>query len=85
MAKKNETERLFELTAVIWEENDGFVSMCPEIGVTSCSDSVEDAARMLEEAVALHLENARELGLMTEDVDALIPGHRWTTSIRVAV
>jgi len=85
MAKKNETERLFELTAVIWEENDGFVSMCPEIGVTSCGDSVEDAARMLEEAVALHLENARELGLVNDGVDDLIPGHRWTTSIRVAV
>jgi len=85
MATKNEADNLLELTAVIWEENDGFVSVCPEIGVTSCGESVEDAARMLEEAVALYVENTRELGLMTEDVDALIPGHRWTTSIKVAV
>ncbi len=85
MATKNEPGRLFELTAVIWEENDGFVSVCPEVGVTSCGDSVEDAARMLEGAVALYVENAGELGLMNEGISALIPGHRWTTSIRVAV
>ncbi|RKX28280.1 MAG: type II toxin-antitoxin system HicB family antitoxin [Verrucomicrobia bacterium] len=85
MATKNEPGRLVELTAVIWEESDGFVSVCPEIGVTSCGDSVEDAARMLEEAVALYVENSRELGLMNEGSAALIPGHRWTTSIRVAV
>ncbi len=85
MAMKIEPERLVELTAVIWEEADGFVSACPEIGVTSCGDSVEDAARMLEEAVSLYVENARELGLMNEGSEALIPGHRWTTSIKVAV
>ena len=85
MAKKYEADNLLELTAVIWEENDGFVSVCPEIGVTSCGESVEDAARMLEEAVALYVENTRELGLLNEGFSALIPGHRWTTSIKVAV
>jgi len=85
MATRNEPGRLLELTAVIWEENGGFVSVCPEIGVTSCGDSVEDAARMLEEAVALYVENAREIGLVDEGFATIIPGHRWTTSIRVAV
>jgi len=70
-----------ELTAVIWKEDEGFVSLCPELGVASCGDSVEDAARMLAEAVSLFLENARELGIAEE----LPRGERWTTSIRVAV
>ncbi len=78
-------KREMELTAVVWQEDDGFVSLCPELGVTSCGDSVEDAARMLEEAVALYVENARILGILDDSLEASIRGQRWTTSIRVAV
>ncbi len=74
-----------ELTAVICEEEGGFVSLCPELGVASCGDSVEDAASMLQEAVELYLENVRELGLDDEGLLAKARGSRWTTSFRVAV
>jgi predicted RNase H-like HicB family nuclease len=74
-----------ELTAVIWREGEDFVSLCPELGVASCGSTLENAAAMLEEAVDLFLTNARELGLLDETVGALVPGQRWTTSIRVAV
>lgn len=82
---KLERKREIELTAVIWEEDDGFVSLCPELGLTSCGDNVEEAARMLEEAVALYLDNARQLGIVDESLASLTQGQRWTTSIRVAV
>ncbi len=85
MMKKRRSEREIELTAIVWEENEGFVSLCPELGVTSCGDSVEDAARMLQEAVALYLANARELGMVDQSLGSLIQGQRWTTSIKVAV
>ncbi len=85
MMKKRRSEREIELTAIVWEENEGFVSLCPELGVTSCGDSVEDAARMLQEAAALYLANARELGMVDQSLGSLIQGQRWTTSIKVAV
>ncbi len=85
MEKGTGTGREVELTAVIWKEGEAFVSLCPELGVTSCGDSVEHAASMLEEAVSLYVENARTLGLIEENLAALDTGHRWTTSIRVAV
>lgn len=74
-----------ELTAVIWEEEDGFVSFCPELGVASCGDTVEQAAAMLQEAVELYLENVRELGMDDEVILSKARGSRWTTSFRVAV
>lgn len=49
------------LTATIWQEEDAYVSFCPELGVASCGDSPDDALAMLKEAVELYLENARKL------------------------
>ena len=46
------------LTATIWRENDGFVSLCPELDVASQGDSVEEARENLREAVELFLESA---------------------------
>ncbi len=80
---KNRKER--EFTAIVWEEQEGFVSLCPELGVSSCGGSVEEAVTMLEEAVSLYLENARELGILDDSFTPSARGHRWTTSIKVAV
>jgi predicted RNase H-like HicB family nuclease len=61
------------------------VSLCPELGVSSCGASLEEATAMLQEAVDLYLDNARELEILDATLDALISTRRWTTSIRVAV
>ena len=53
----------FEYTAVVWRESEGYVSKCPELGVASCGDTLEDAVSNLKEAVDLYLENAEALGL----------------------
>jgi predicted RNase H-like HicB family nuclease len=78
-------QSVLELTAVVWQEGDDFVSLCPELGVTSCGSDLEEAVAMLQEAVDLYLENARALDMLDDTVASLTSARRWTTSIRVAV
>ena len=65
-----EKQAFLDLTAVIWHEGPDFVSLCPELGVSSRGSTLEEATAMLEEAVDLCLENARELDML----DAAIGG-----------
>jgi predicted RNase H-like HicB family nuclease len=46
------------LTALVEREEDGFISLCPELDVASQGDSVEEATANLKEAVELFLECA---------------------------
>jgi len=72
------------LTGVCWHEGPAVVSKCPELGVASCGDSVEEAMVNLREAVELYLENARELGLL-EDLPLAENIERFTTQFEVAL
>lgn len=45
-------------TALINEEDGGYVSLCPELDIASQGDTVEDALRNLKEAVEMFLECA---------------------------
>ena len=45
-------------TAVVYPEDDGFVSWCPELDVASQGDTKEEARANLREAVQLFLETA---------------------------
>ncbi len=47
-----------QFTAIIQRENDGFVTLCPEVDVASQGDTVEEARSNLKEAVELLLETA---------------------------
>lgn len=58
---------IYDYTAVVWKETEGYVSKCPELGVASCGNNFEEAIENLKEAVQLYLENAHELDLM-EDI-----------------
>ena len=49
-----EAPRLF--TAIIEQEGDSYVALCPELDVTSQGESVEQALANLREAVELFLE-----------------------------
>ena len=46
------------LTATIWREDDGYVSLCPELDIASQGDTVEEARNNLREAVELFFEAA---------------------------
>ncbi len=85
MAKSQQKEEFLDLTAVIWREGEDFVSLCPELGVSSCGTTLEEATAMLKEAVDLYVENARELDTLDSALEGLSSEHRWTTSFRVAV
>jgi predicted RNase H-like HicB family nuclease len=85
MTDTSRHREFLDLTAVIWQEGDDFVSLCPELGVSSCGSSLDEATSMLKEAVDLYLENARELDMLDAALEQLRPTRRWTTSIRVAV
>ncbi len=45
-------------TAMIYRENDGYISLCPELDVASQGDSVEEASANLREAVELFIVTA---------------------------
>ena len=47
-----------QLTSIIRRDNDGFVSLCPEIDIASQGDTVEEAEQNLKESVELFLECA---------------------------
>ena len=52
------TKRVRRLTAIIQREDDGYVSLCPEIDIASQGDTVEEARRNLAEALELFFETA---------------------------
>ena len=54
------------LTATIWRENDGFVSLCSELDIASQGDTVEEARANLREAVELFFETAHPNEISSE-------------------
>ena len=49
-----------QFTAIIYREDDGFVSLCPELDVASQGETVEEARRNLTEALELFLQTASD-------------------------
>ena len=75
----------YHVTAVIWKEGKRFVSKCPELGVASYGKTPEHAREALEEAIALYLENAQRLGLLSELAPALSTPIHYTSPVEIAV
>jgi len=40
--------KTYKFTSVIWKEKEGYVSKCPELGVASAGDTVEEALKNLK-------------------------------------
>lgn len=51
-------QRTQRLTAIIEREEDGFVSLCPELDIASQGGSIEEARANLVEALTLFFEAA---------------------------
>ncbi len=47
-----------QLTAIIEREQEGYVSLCPELDIASQGDTVEEARENLREALELFFETA---------------------------
>ncbi len=75
----------FNITAVIWKEDDVYVSKCPELEVASAGDTPQEALANLKEAVELYIENAKALGILDDFAPSLQASNKFTSNIGVAV
>ena len=75
----------FEYTAVVWREGESYVSKCPELGVASCGDTIEEATNNLEEAVELYIENAKELNLLEDIEESLTTKEKFTANFELVI
>ncbi|RPF42648.1 hypothetical protein EDD75_1753 [Thermodesulfitimonas autotrophica] len=55
-----------EFTAEIFKEGEVYVSLCPELNVSSFGDSVDEAKESLAEAVTAFLEECKTMGTFEE-------------------
>jgi predicted RNase H-like HicB family nuclease len=67
-------------TAVIYQEDDGFVALCPELDVASQGDTLDEARANLREAVELFLECASPA-----EIAERRHSRAYTTSLEVQV
>ena len=67
-------------TAIIEREDDGFVSLCPELDVASQGDTVEEARDNLVEAISLLLEVAP-----AEEIERRLRSEVFVTQVSVAL
>jgi len=77
--------KIFEYTAVVWKEAEGYVSKCSELGVASCGESFEEAVLNLREAVDLYLENASKLGMISDFEESLTSKERYTAHLEATL
>ncbi|OPY60151.1 MAG: hypothetical protein A4E57_04538 [Syntrophorhabdaceae bacterium PtaU1.Bin034] len=69
-----------KLTAIIEREDDGYVSLCPELDIASQGDTVEEAKSNLQEAVQLFFETASR-----QEIRERLHGEIFVTQVEVAV
>jgi predicted RNase H-like HicB family nuclease len=51
---------------IVFHEGDTYVAYCPELDVSSCGDTVDDARAHLRTAVRLFLEEAERMGTLDQ-------------------
>lgn len=68
-----------KLTAIIEREGDGYVSLCPELDISSQGVSIEEARDNLREALELFFETASP-----EEIDHRLRNEIFVTQVEVA-
>lgn len=51
---------------IVFKEGKTYVAYCPELDLSSCGGSVEQAKEMLKTAIRLFLEEAEKMGTLDE-------------------
>jgi len=69
-----------QLTAIIEKEGDGYVSLCPELDISSQGDTIEKARDNLQEALDLFFECASP-----EEITDRLHNEIYITHLEVAV
>ncbi len=68
------------LTVIVEREDDGYVSLCPDLDIASQGDTVEQARDNLREALELFFESASE-----EEIRHRLHGELYVTQLEIAV
>ena len=71
---------LQRMTAIIEREDDGFVSLCPELDIASQGSTIEEARANLIEALTLFFETASP-----SEVARRLHGEVFVTQVEVPV
>ncbi len=69
-----------QFTAIIEREENGYVSLCPELDIASQGETVEEARKNLIEALELFYETAEP-----SEIESRLHGEVFVTSLEVAV
>lgn len=69
-----------QLTAIIEREGNGYVSLCPELDISSQGETIEEARGNLREALELFFETASP-----EEVQQRFHEEVYVTHVEVAV
>jgi len=56
-----------EFDMIAFKERANYVAYCPELDISSCGNTVEQAKEMLKSAIRLFLEEAEKMGTL-EDI-----------------
>lgn len=67
-------------TAIIEKENDGYVSLCPELDLASQGNSIEEARNNLQEAIELFYEHASK-----DEITSRLRNEFFITNMQIAV
>jgi len=51
---------------IVFSEADAYVAYCPELDVSSCGDTVDEAREHLKTAVRLFIEEAEKMGTLDQ-------------------
>ncbi len=70
----------YKLTGFIERENNGYVSLCPELDIASQGDTIEEARANLIEAIQLFLETAS-----SQEIKNRLHDEIYITHLEVAV
>ena len=73
-------KQLKQLTCIIEREDNGYVSLCPQIDIASQGESVEEARKNLIEAIELFFEMASP-----QEILARMYSEIYVTQIEVAI
>lgn len=67
-------------TAIIEREDDGYVSLCPELDIASQGDTIEEAKSNLQEAIELFFEHASK-----DEIIARLKNDIYITNMQISV
>jgi predicted RNase H-like HicB family nuclease len=73
-------QQTMHFTAIIEREDDGYVSLCPELDIASQGSSVEEARNNLLEAIELFFETADR-----SEIKSRLSGEVFVTQLEVVV